>query len=247
MGNMREVITQKSSVRTLLDFEDAPIFRGTTTYPLITVLQKSSRDQFNYEHLYQATRTDVQQVLESNQASENQIDTDEIKASEARIFPSGRERKAIESIKSAAQVRFGDVIEISKSVSTNLGEAFLFEQDKEGIPIESDLLYPAVDGKDIRKYSDPMVGKYLLFPYRHRSEELSLVDISEYALAEEHLRGFEENLRNRRYYNKTLDEAGLEWYEYPHVKENHNQPKIPFQIFLQNRDAHSTTTGKLYR
>ena len=226
--SLREVITNEANVRRLLDFEDAPIFQGTTTYPLITILQKQERETFGYSHLYDADIPAVQAVLEADEAGNNEINSSHLDPSSAWIFPSAAERDTIESIRNAAETTFGEKIEISKSVSTNFKEAFLFESGSTTSNVEQDLLVPAVDGKDIQKYSAVITGKQLLFPYRWTDEGPSLVDISRYPNAEEHLREYEEELRGRRYYNKTLEEAGLEWYEYPHVKENHNQPKILF-------------------
>nr|WP_245781296.1 N-6 DNA methylase [Halopelagius inordinatus] len=225
---LREVICRRSNVRALLDFEDAPIFGDTTTYPAIIILDNSSRCSFNYLHLSDATVPDVRESLAENNERANKIDANELDPSNIWIFPDIKERNVIQKIESNAQACFGDLIEISKSVSTNLKEAFLFEGEKNELPVEDELLTPAVDGKDIKKYSDAHIDKYLLFPYTWSTSGPNLVDISSYPRAENHLRQYEEELRSRRYYNKTIEEAGVEWYEYPHVKENHNKEKILF-------------------
>ncbi len=225
--SLREVMTEKSYVDQILDFEDAPIFGNTTTYPLITILSQSEKNDFAYAHLQDASEADVRNFLLNNSPEQSRISSDLLDSSSAWIFPNSDQRATIDQIRSASDYSFSDVIEISKSVSTNLKEAYIVS-DKSDTDIEEEVLTPAVDGKDIDRYSEVEGKKWLVFPYSWTENGPRLVDISEYPNAERHLRNWEDDLRGRRYYNKSLEEAGLEWYEYPHIKEDHNQPKILF-------------------
>ncbi|MGB9955091.1 Eco57I restriction-modification methylase domain-containing protein (plasmid) [Haloferax prahovense] len=226
---VKEVMTSEANVNQILDFEDAGIFAGTTTYPLILLLTKSEQDSFDYLHLPNASVEQIKRLLTDGEIGFNTIDSDRLKPKQAWIFPSQEQQEVIDSLRSQEDAVTDEVFEISKSVSTNLKEAFLFSEEKDSIDIEDELLQSVVDGEDIHRYASPDAGKYLLFPYlRNSTGKLELVDIDQYPKAKSHLLEYEDGLRNRRYYNKSIEEAGLEWYEYPHVKQNHNQPKVLF-------------------
>jgi type I restriction-modification system DNA methylase subunit len=226
---VKEKMLDQAYVGQILDFEDAGIFQGTTTYPLILRLTKTECSTFDYLHLPDASPEEIEDLLTGQSLTLNTIDSERLKPNQAWIFPNGEQQSVIDSLRDTPTVVDSDVFEISKSVSTNLKEAFLFESPKDQINIENELLQSVVDGEDIHRYSSPAIEKYLLFPYeRDGSGELKLVDIDQYPRAKSHLLGYEEDLRNRRYYNKSIQEAGLEWYEYPHVKQNHNRPKVLF-------------------
>jgi len=226
---IKQVIKDRSSVKAILDFEDARIFKGTTTYPLILLLDQESQKKFSYAHLYDATDADVRSLLLNGENQITPIPADRLDPSISWIFPNKEEQEVIESLREGT-TDTADLLEISKSVSTGLKEAFLFSADTPSeIPIENELLRPVVDGADVDRYSPVDIGKYLLFPYvTDEYGELSLVDLDRFPLAKEHLLNYEEDLRGRRYYNKSLEEAGLAWYEFPHIKENHHLQKVIF-------------------
>jgi len=202
---IKEKMLDKAYIDQILDFEDADIFKGTTTYPLILRLTKEERTTFDYLHLPDATSDEIEDLLTGRDLTPNTIDSERLKPNQAWIFPNSEQQSVIDSLRGAPSVVDGDVFEISKSVSTNLKEAFLFENSKDQIDVENELLQPVVDGEDIDRYASLKRDKYLLFPYkRDSSGSLQLVDIEQYPQAKSHLLEYEEGLRNRRYYNKSI-------------------------------------------
>jgi hypothetical protein len=225
---LKKFLVDNSGVRSILDFEDANVFAGTTTYPLILLLSGQATQEFEYAHLEDASDEDVEEFL-SNPTT-NRIDAEKLTPSRPWIFPTKKEADVVDTLRNNNHPTLGDLSEdISTGIKTNLKEAYVFEKGIEDIPVEHDLLRPVLDGADIRRYSGPRSDKFLIYPYEEsETSGLTPIDLSNYPKAREHFLSFEEELSERLFYEKTIEEMGKEWFEFPYKSENLLGPKILF-------------------
>jgi len=224
---LKEFLDQNVSVRSILDFEDANVFAGTTTYPLILLLTGNNKDEFEYAHLEDATGEDVREFLRS--PTTNLISSDRLSPSRPWIFPTKGEAEVVDTLRNNNHPILQDIAEdISTGIKTNLKEAYVFEKGIKDIPVEKDLLRPVLDGGDIGRYSGPRSDKYIIYPYEESGSGLVPIDLSEYPKAREHFLGYEEELSERLFYEKTIEEMGKEWFEFPYTSENLLGAKILF-------------------
>jgi hypothetical protein len=84
---LKQFTIENTNVRNLLDFEDAPIFGGTTTYPLILTTTGTQQDTFQYVHLRDATERDVVECLRDVDSMSATIERDSLNADSPWIFP----------------------------------------------------------------------------------------------------------------------------------------------------------------
>ena len=225
---LKQWLVENTNVTSILDFEDAPLFAGTTTYPLILTTSKSSVESFKYTHLEDASEDDVIKFL-SGESEAAEISSAELDPGRTWIFPTAEEKSVLDTIKNTSSTEFEALTaDIPTGIKTNLKDAYVFEAPKAEIPVEDDLLRPVLDGADIKRYAPAKNEKYILYPYKRQGDDLVVIDLDEYPRAEEHLRGYEEELRNRLFYEKTVTEMGKEWFEFPYTSESLLSPKVLF-------------------
>jgi type II restriction/modification system DNA methylase subunit YeeA len=224
---LKEFLVDNVGVRAILDFEDANVFSGTTTYPLILLLSSQMPEKFEYAHLEDATGEDVEEFLRD--PTTNRIDTQKLTSNRPWIFPTRGEAEVVDTLRNNHHPTLEDISEdISTGIKTNLKEAYVFEEDTDSIPVEQALLRPVLDGADIRRYSGPRDDKYIIYPYEKSGSELNPINLSEYPKTQQHFLEFEEELSERLFYEKTIEEMGKEWFEFPYTSENLLGPKILF-------------------
>lgn len=224
---LKEFLIDSVGVRAILDFEDANVFSGTTTYPLILLLSSEMPEEFEYAHLEDVSSEDVEKFLRN--PTTNRIDTQKLTSNRPWIFPTKREAEVVDTLRNNHHPTLKDISEdISTGIKTNLKEAYVFEEDTDNIPVEQDLLKPVLDGADIRRYSGPLDDKYIIYPYEKSGSELIPINLSGYPKTQQHFLEFEEGLSERLFYEKTIEEMGKEWFEFPYASENLLGPKILF-------------------
>ena len=228
-SGLKSVLVDQTHVKELLDFEDAGVFAGTTTYPLILLTSSKYRESFGYVHGYDLSVNDVIEIIDKN-VERAEIGHDRLDPSKTWIFPTAKQKKALESIRQGSSVTLGDATdEISTGIKTNLKEAYVFEGDKSEIPVEDSLLRPVLDGGDIRRYSSTNVDKYMIYPYETGpNNKLTPINLSDYPNAESHFMEYEDELRERLFFEKTVMEMGKEWFEFPYTSESLLSEKLLF-------------------
>jgi hypothetical protein len=224
---LKSYLHENVGIKKLLDFEDAPIFEGTTTYPLILILSSESQDSFGYAHLADPTIEAVVSVL-SGETELVDIPFSDLDPERAWIFPTAEQQEVIDTIQSNSDTTIGEVAkDIPTGVKTNAKGVYVFNQPKDDVPVESELLRPVVDGADIRRYSVDTTDKYILYPYEIDSDRsLTPVDISDYPKAESHLADNKTTLSERKFFGKTVTEMGKEWFEFPYTSEELVNTKV---------------------
>jgi hypothetical protein len=228
-SGLKSVLMNQTNLKEVLDFEDAGIFSGTTTYPLILLTSSKDRETFGYVHGHNLSIKDVVDII--NQKVERaKIELNRLDPDKTWIFPTANQQKALESIRQGSSDNLGDVTdEISTGIKTNLKEAYVFEGDKSEIPVESSLLRPVLDGGDIRRYSPTKVDKYMIYPYEtDENNKLTPINLSDYPKTESHFREYENELRERLFFEKTVTEMGKEWFEFPYTSESLISEKVLF-------------------
>ncbi|EMA38925.1 putative restriction/modification enzyme [Halococcus morrhuae DSM 1307] len=242
---LKKHLAENFGVRAILDSEDANVFEGTTTYPLILLASASQQSEFQYAHLENASEQEVEMFLDGSTEDAHPIQTEKLIPDRPWIFPSAGEQSVMESIKESDSTPFDELTEdISTGIKTNLKDAYVFESPRSEIPVEDELLRPVLDGADIHRYSSVNIQKSILYPYVSNPDgSLRPIDLDSYPKTEDHFLGYESELRERLFYEKTVEEMGKEWFEFPYSSKNLLAPKILFPDISREPRATFDSTG----
>ncbi len=126
---------------------------------------------------------------------------------------------------------------VYRGVLTGLNEAFVIDEATKNLLISEDslsaeLIKPYLAGRDIKRYQQPLLNKYLIFTKRG-------VDIERYQAIKNHLLAFKDQLMPKPKDYKGNDWQGrksgnYQWYEIQDAidyVEYFEQPKIMYQVF----------------
>ncbi len=201
-ANLRKYLAQ-FHVQQLTDFDDAPVFKDATTYPLVLVLHKQRGDITHFTKIEDwRDDMDLRAVIKLTGQSLPQT------ALNGSQWTLTNERNAtlLEKIKHlGAPLKTYVDGKIFRGVVTGLNEAFVIDGDKRAELIAADsksaeVIKPFVVGKDIKRWKIGHQGSYLIFAKRG-------LNIIAYPAIEEHLRRFKPQLEAR------ATSANHAWYE----------------------------------
>ena len=178
------------NIRFFLDFGDLPVFKDATTYPCIISIQKNNLNKKFFTskienlHIYS-----LDNDLKKNSIS---IERSSLSSDEWN-FDEASHKEILSKIKKISKP-LGEIIsnQFYRGITTGYNAAFVItEKEKEEI-IESDIksseiIFPYLSGKEIKRYQINWDKKYIIFTRRG-------IDISQYHGALRHLNKFKKQL-----------------------------------------------------
>ena len=238
---LRKLLSSKSQPKVIIDLADAPAFPDTTTYPLILIAASEQPVIEDVLCIDFASRVSEQQLTEAfvkefpddNSEVYNRVivKSDRFQISSQWSLMSPALKDLDRHFSPDLCYPFGTIcLSISKGIVTCLRDAYLQNQNffsRHGI--EQELISPIVTGADLSRYDLDPTANYALFPYKKCGFGCEdLVDITKFPRANQYFSHMRNTLEERRFFGKTIKEAGLKFYEIPHVSSYSRDPKIIF-------------------
>ncbi len=193
---LRSFIQENASIQKYVDFTEVQVFEGATTYPIILVLKKdNSAGTFPYIKIPKSMQGSVEIQL----APEKQVEQQSLNA-ESWSFQSSEMASVLKKI-----VRFQTIKEqygkCYRGLLTGLNDAFFIDETKKNELIEknpksAELIKPVYEGKDLHKWYNNPLPKYLLCTHNGYGD-IPSIDIEQYPAIKEHLSAFEPQLSKR--------------------------------------------------
>lgn len=216
---IRKVISDNFKIVEIFDFADYQIFETAITYTGIFIYRKQ-KELNEYSFIYQRLngsekakdRASLFLSKESNKYKTlSNILSDKLIA-DSWIFGS----KENENLLAKIEAKKPTLKDFTKYIFVGIqsGKDDVFFLTKEAISensLETELLYPILKGKDVRKYSSDWSGTYILYPYDKESNKVIEEDIlkSQFPNIYNYLLERKDNLRGRSYFDK----SNKLWYE----------------------------------
>jgi adenine-specific DNA-methyltransferase len=198
---LREYLLTKN-IELIVDFGDLPVFEEATTYPCILEISNTS----NYSNFYFTSIDSLQFVNGLNDGIKlNQIEIGVSSLSEKGWNLSNQSSlQFIEKIKNKS-ILLKDYVNdtIFRGIVTGCNEAFIIDEKTKNELIEKDIkskqiIKPFLAGRDIKRYENPVVTKYIILAERG-------IEIEKYSAILEHLSKFKSKLEKKA--------GSAQWYE----------------------------------
>lgn len=194
---LREYIQSNTKMEGYVDFTEVQIFEGATTYPVILFLSKNKKPDHTFTYT-KIPRTMQGSVIISS-APVKEVEQDGL-AAESWSFQSVEMAEVIKKITSFKTVKeqYGKCY---YGIKTALNNAFIINEQTRQMLIDKDvksdeLIKPIYEGKDLQKWSNPKLSKYLICTH-NGYEGMPAVNVEEYPAIKEYLDGFEPQLSKR--------------------------------------------------
>ena len=186
-SKIRYFLSQKKTIKKIVDFTTNQIFEGATTYTCLLFLSKENNNIFDYVrfNLGENYRDLSNRTVESFEEA--------CLGKEMWNFGSKSIQDILDKIRSGN--RFDEITEkIFKGSSTGNDEIYLLDLKKdkgkiatfyskhlgENIDLEKEVLCPFIYGEDIKRYFIDKTDKFLLFPYKFDAiNNISLISLKE--------------------------------------------------------------------
>ncbi len=215
---LRNLLARETALRTIIDFEDAPVFEATV-YPTVLVLQKTPSENKTIEVATWSGSEDIDSFVHSISDRVIHLSQSELVTGNWS-FQTGTKAKVSSKINSTGE-RLGQILDgkIYAGIKTGLNDAFIIDAEKRKQlitehPSSTDVIKPFLKGKDIGKWSirnDVENNRYIIYiPHG--------TDIDDYPAIKKHLKQYKEKLEAR-----ALDQK---WYEL-------QQPQLAFTPVFQ--------------
>ena len=194
--NTRELLTERVSLKTVIDFCDLPIF-DATTYPSILLVEK--RAPAEEETTIAATFTDASQL----ERIEETLGTVGFPMPVSSLRKEGWTLERPEVLRLMEKLRkagmpLGEYVKgrLYYGIKTGLNEAFVIDEaTRERLiaedPKSAELIKPWLRGRDIKKWKAEWAGLYVIFTRRG-------TDIEKYPAIKRHLAKFREDLEPKK-------------------------------------------------
>ncbi|MCD6455448.1 MAG: N-6 DNA methylase, partial [Methanophagales archaeon] len=218
---IRRFITNNAQIVKLTHFSDFQIFGKVTNYPIIFVFQKSKNIEKTKIELFTKTRGLTHAIVEktlqenkntpffktysvsSNNFSDEAWDfsTEDCKALRAKLETTDKSK------------RLGELCKyIFEGIASGKDEVFYINSDVIAqFKLENDIIYPIYRGENIGRYFSRWSDTWVIYPYdRETNEVIPERDLKEkYPNVYRYLQGKRDNLRGRKYFDK----SNKKWYE----------------------------------
>lgn len=219
-SNLRNMLTKETSLKTIIDFEDAPVFEATV-YPSVIILQKTANGSKAVEVATWSGAVDIDYFVSSIKEKLRIISQNEL-VNGNWSFQTGI-RATIYSHINGMGEPLGKMLKgrIFAGIKTGLNEAFIIDADKRNELIDSHkssaaVIKPFLKGKDIGKWAirtGNQSARYIIYmPHG--------IEIDEFPAIKKHLSKFKSRLEARALSQK--------WYEL-------QQPQLAFTSTFQRR------------
>jgi len=235
---LRELIINKGSIKTLIDYADLPLFGDATNYSLVLILKNKIPSD---EHMCDAIAfkdnlrcmglLDVNNIVTSFESSEfarkSRVKQELFRRNDNWDLTSIDNVDIIKKINDVSSPLSFFSSSICQGVWTGKKDVFVDHITQQLIDdgkIELEIVLPVIDGCDIERYFfDYESRKYIFYPYRIYNGQLKLLDIDDYPKAKEYLEPHRSELEQRRNWGQSILEAGKKYYEIwnpsPHLQK----------------------------
>ena len=246
---LRSFLSDRANVTRIVDMNDAPIFGDASTYPLMIFLKQltdetSSHDievmKFPSSRYLQHDKDLSQKYSELVTAL---ISKDVPKEIAHFIMPESnyrtsdpwrlesKQEKVIWSKVFDCSAPFIDQAQaINRSLTIGLNDAFVGKkEDLLSLGIESSLIKPLTMARDLKRYTVENSDMFIIFPYVSNDEgEPVLIDLEHYPGAKRYFESIRSKLEARRWFGKTIVEAGMSWYGFLYISKYLLKNKLLF-------------------
>ncbi len=237
---IRDMLTNRTTVRRVLDFRDLPVFNDARTYPLILIASKERNSEADG---LAATVPNLDFASLSTVIDSGAVSFQQKHLHEAGWAMLGNPGFSLLARMQREHPRLADYIESPTlmGVKSGLNEAFVINEETQKELITRDenseeIIYPLRTGRDIRRYRLESPGTHLI--YTHHD-----INIEHYPAIKTHLESFRERLENRA--------TEQEWYELQQPQEAYKQkfkePKIIQPDIAEKVRFHLDSSGNFLR
>lgn len=195
--SLRNYIQNNTSIQNYTDFTEVQIFEGATTYPVILVLSKKRNADNTFPYI--KIPKEMQGNVVISFAPTIQVEQQSLDC-ESWSFQSAEMAKVIKKITAfkTTKEQFGKCY---YGVKTALNDAFFIDEaTKDQLivqdPKSANLIKPIYEGKDLQKWSNLPLKKYLICTH-NGYDSIPAIDIEQYPAIKAHLQCYEPKLSNR--------------------------------------------------
>jgi hypothetical protein len=233
---------RRAKIAELVDFADLPIFSGAVNYSLILRLRRCKSGEQKGSFEASVVKSGFGRKADPHKSAKAVLSKAEL--SGVKYMEVSQEKLPVDDFWELASVEAKQLVARLRSISRDLGsltatiskgiwtgkkEAFVLENEERQMDIESELLRPVVDGRDVDRYIFDPAGKAIIYPYRLEGDSLKVVDIQAFPEAKGYLAQYRSDLEKRRNWGETILEAGRAWYEIWNPSPALQKPKILVQ------------------
>jgi hypothetical protein len=206
--DLRQYLVDKTSLRTLLDFQHLQIFGDATNFTCTVIFDNQASDTAHYKKLNKNEQ--LTDLLEYTESDYSQIVTD-VLTDDPWQFLTEEQVQALDKMRnqsiSLEQVTTG----IRQGLVTSKDSVFLLqEKEVDSRDIETDLWRPLARGEDISRWSMDSPETRVFYPYTAEDNVIPEEKLeNEYPNTYEYLLEKKDDLKGRSYY----ENVNKEWYE----------------------------------
>ena len=202
----RQLALRQARLRTIANFSSHKVFDDAATVPCVTVLDRARRRTPVVWMECDYVRTDGQDRVEIHKrttVSSKMLDEDSW-----HMIADENLRRIADAIRGERPTLSACVDRLSAGIATGRDGVFVVPDDI-ARELESELLHPAVRGRDVTRFTVRDSGHQMLLPYRFGEGKPVLVDIADYPKARAYLQRFRETLEARH----CVRAWGKAWYD----------------------------------
>jgi len=246
---LRSVLSDRANVIRIVDMNDAPIFGDVTTYPLMIFLKQrieesSSQDtevikfpSSKYIKYVKDINQKYSQLVNSLISKEIPEEIDSFIMPESNYRTSNpwrlesKQEMAIWSKVFNCSTLFLDQTQaINRSLTIGLNDAYVGKRDELlKLGVEPDLIKLLTMARDLKRYAVENSENYIIFPYiSNEKGEPILINLEDYPGAKNYFESIRSKLESRRWYGKTIVQAGMDWYGFLYVSKYLFKQKLLF-------------------
>ena len=258
---LRNLISERGSLKRFVDFKDIQIFGDATNYTCILFLRNSDNVYFYYLYPKSSTNFNIQDV--SNEELFQVYKLPAPKINEPWILSDNKVSGLMKKL-SKGSITLWDIAEnIFQGLTTSADSIYFVKvisemnetvkikniADNQEFIIEKAILKKLLKGKDIRKWSVYWNRYYVVYPYLVRNSSSSLITLSEiknnYPLTYEYFKHYELQLKARED-NKLKNDENWHQFIYRKNLEKFGQPKLITQVLASSNTFAIDSDGKYY-
>ena len=240
---MRFMLAQKAQITQIVDMNDSQVFGSATTYPLMIFSTLNSNPsvssfaeviRFPSSRKVKAELSDLVHSLFSGDRPQNlqsfKISSENFRTSNPWRLESEEEKTLWSRVWKYSEPFVEHAKAINRSLTIGLNDAYVGSQEKWlSAGVEDDLIRPLVMARDLKRYAIENGDQYIIFPYCSNAKgEPVQINLENYPGARRYFESIRDTLEARRWYGKTIIEAGMSWYSYLYLSKFLLQPKLLF-------------------
>ncbi|MBI5748135.1 MAG: N-6 DNA methylase, partial [Nitrospinae bacterium] len=180
---LRKLLSSEQAVWKIVDFGDAQVFEGATTYTMLLFLQKTQNKEVIYVSASDYLKQKHKPNLDELEAHFVKISSDKLTA-KPWSFATSKHRSLLEKIEEG-KVRFGEFTErMFQGLVTSADKIYILHRTEESrhdklitlylhaleksVKLEKEIVHPLLKGSlDMRRYYTEKITRYVLFPYKN--------------------------------------------------------------------------------